>query len=328
MTPSLRSRPPRLALGTAAALLGVLVASPLRAQVACDAVQPAARFASYDVGRPFAPDPAHAGAPARTRHAVLPVAKPATAPATATRKAAAKVAAKPAAGERSRAAAARAARPGRSRKDGAGRLTVTKDHPAARQAGVRVRKDRVAAAPADSAERLFCPQVAALPFGGAGATPYEAGEPGTFESAPGEVVPQPPLPGARGGWFTLPRVLGGVILGGTAIALGNQGGGSGGTSTPIANAPGTPGGTNAPPPIGGGAGPTPPGDTPNPGPGPTPPTPPVVGPTAMPDTPGPQAGPPAPPPGVGAVVAPEPSTFALLAAGVAAAGAVARRRRR
>jgi hypothetical protein len=132
------------------------------------------------------------------------------------------------------------------------------------------------------------------------------------EAATGEVLPASPLPGSvvrpRGGWLSAPPILGGLLLGGAAVALGNR---PRNAAPPTAVAPLTPG---TPP---GPAAPLAPGAPASPG----------AASPAGPAAPESPAAPPAPP-DVAATVAPEPSTLALVALGGAALAAGRRRRRR
>ncbi len=304
---------PTSALAIAAALAYAAVfagwARPLGAQTPCDTVRARARFAAFGYGRPFTRDSAGAdvvdgevagrGVAGRRRHAVL-------------------------------AGTGGAAVPARGRRVaevGGGRIAVAKDRP-----GVRVRKESAARLPVrkDGARTAACPPLVAL--AGGGGSGAEVAPAPVAESAAGEVLPASPLPGSlarpRGGWLSVPPIFGGLLLGGAAVALGNRPGDRPGNqpSTPALApempvapgkpaTPGTPGTPGTPTAPGTPATPATPG---------TPASPPVVGGPPAPDVP--PAGPPGvTPPGVPATVAPEPSSFALVALGGLA---VAARRRR
>lgn len=179
----------------------------------------------------------------------------------------------------------------------------------------RVRRDavlkdrvRIRVVKDSSVGQIGCVPAAVLPRQAAG------------EVAPVTPVPLPPVvsadvpglanviqPVGRGGWLSAPPIFGGLLLGGTAIALGRKrdgggaggGGGGGGTDTTIVQPPVTP------PPV------TPP-----------PVTPPPV--TPPPVTPPPVTPPPVTPP---ATTVPEPATVALVGLGVAGLAGARRRRR-
>ncbi len=269
----------------AAAALACAVARPLQAQVGCDTAHTRAQFAALGSDRPFTGDSADGEVVGPRRHAVLAGSSGAAAPS----------------------GAARARRAGPLR---AGRVAVAKD-----RAAIRVQKDSAAGrllVRKDAPKTAFCPQVAALPGGGSGVPAAEGAPQFVTETAAGEVLPASPLPGSvvrpRGGWLSAPPVLGGLLLGGAAVALGNR---PRNAAPPLVAAPLAPGTPPSP------AAPLAPGAPASPG-APTP------------------AGPPAPespavlptPPEVAATVAPEPSTLALVALGGAALAAGRRRRRR
>lgn len=214
---------------------------------------------------------------------------------------------------------------------GARRQRVRKD------GGEVVAKDRrPVVARADST--LWCPQLAATPRFGGGETTGEVPALPTMASAPGEVLPSPQLPGSvarRGPRFFLPPLLGGALLGGSAIALANRPRG-GTTATPLIpvtpvvplppTTPATPVPTTPPP-----TGPTSPPPTAGPTTpaGPTSPTTPTPGAPTTPPTPTTPLAPSAPEsPTVPTATVPEPATVALVAAGLTVLGAVRERRRR
>jgi hypothetical protein len=279
----------------AAAALACAVARPLQAQVGCDTAHTRAQFAALGSDRPFTGDSAGGEVVGPRRHAVLARASGAAAPA-------------------GRARGRRAGPPRGGRV--AGRVAVTKDH-----AAIRVQKDS-AAGPLlvrkDAPKTALCPQVAALPGGGSGVPAADAAPQFVTEAATGEVLPASPLPGSvvrpRGGWLSAPPILGGLLLGGAAVALGNR---PRNAAPPLVAAPITPGAPPSP------AAPLAPAAPLTPGAPASPGAPSPAGPPAA-ESP---AAPPAPP-GAAATVAPEPSTLALVALGGAALAARRRRRRR
>ena len=303
-----RFSPSMLASG---ALLAGVATAPLGAQVACDTLQTGTRFAALGDDRPFTHDSAGGDVLGRRRHAVF-------APGTGV--------------VGGNTAPMGAARGSRVRKDGTPdpRLAVRKD-----RSGMPVRKDSVpgGVVQRDSSQRPFCPQLTVLGGGGGTLVPDGAMQVAT-ETAPGDVVPPSRLPGARGGWFSLPRVLGGLLLGGTAVALG--GGSDGDTpalvtplvpTTPIApTPPGTPTTPSTPTTPATPGTPTTPGTSPTPD-TPTPPSTPLV--PVTPGTPTPPGTPTTPTtPITPTDVVPEPTSLALVALGGVGVAAGARRRRR
>lgn len=283
-------------------MLAAALAAPLGAQVACDSLPSGVRFAALRYEHPLVGDAAGGEVGGHRRHEVL---APRAAAAVPTR-------------ARGRATGGRLA-------GGAPGRAVVKDRP-----DVAVRKDGTGGAPVrkDEGERTaFCPQLTAMLSGGGGTPTPDAGYTAT-DNAPGDVVPSSPLPGSlvhpRGGWFNVPSVLGGLLLGGTAIALGHGSGHDtpGALVTPTTpTAPTTPTTPASPPP------PTAP-TTPT---APAQPAPPVTPTDPAPVTPGifvpePPAEPPAEPP-VAPTVTPEPASIAMVAMGVGVL-AVGRRRRR
>jgi hypothetical protein len=182
--------------------------------------------------------------------------------------------------------------------------------------GEVVSKDRI---PVRKDSSAWCPQVAATPEQPVFEVPTPFPRLTPTDSAPGEVVPNLGVSVARRGRFFLPPLLGGALLGGSAIALANRPR-SGPEEAPFVPVTPTLPGTPLVPPTT----PTAPGTPATPtSPAPTSPT------TVVPPTPTTPVVPATPDTPVAPTeTVPEPATVVLLAGGLAALGAAGRRRRR